>query len=861
MKDKEAEGHTAFGKYVFWGICFILFLPVIILPPSFQPSDWSRAILFRTAIALIGSFLLFEYFYKNRLSIEVPKWKLSDYLPALMLLGFTLTACLSTIFSLDPRFSFFSNPARAGGLLNLFFYFLFAVFLALIIKESRWELLWKFNFAIAAIASLFAFVQSFSFLKNIFISYEGGGPPSFLGNSTFLAIYLFFSAIWAFVLFMQKSQRKQKIIYGSLFLLYALGIFLSGSRAAFLALLTSFLFFFLFYPLKNKKIKIAKIAIICFAGFAVLIVALFNFFPQIGWQNTIFARLQDRLSIQRVAEDLFGTRFAAWQITLKAIKDKPLLGHGPENFYIGFEKYYEPVSSDMQKLWWDRAHNIFLDTAATTGIAGLIFYLGFWVVLFYALQKFKKREGNEHKVFFAHGLQTVFLGYLIILFFNFDSFATYLISYFFIGYAFYLLATQKEHVEISHSQKIINHKNKKIFAAVFCVILLLFVCFWNIKPLYLNESVAYAKNISNIGRCDKALKIMENVNKSPGILKVYNALIYSDVIKKCAVSQEQQVEYATKGANALEQAASLQPYYTRTWLFKGALTNVLAANQQDPAQKQALLDEAMSYFNKALELSPKRAEIYVEIEKNYLVAEDYKSMKEWAKKCIKIDKSASLCYWYLGISEIFLGDQANGKKNIEESLARGGFAPPYIQLGAAYISQKNYVDAADTYRLLTADHPENVGYHAVYAFLLKEIGDYSRAATEAIKVFELQPENPETFQFLQILLGLSPNDPVIHASLAHIYRELGEQEKFMQELTTAKSLYMQLVSQYPNNADYHFQFAGVYAELKDYENSYKQALITISLLDNPNLIKQVEKFIQSLPKEYWARYLKDADSR
>lgn len=860
MKNNTLSYSEKMSKIVFWGICFILFLPIIVLPPYFQPSVWSRTILFRSALALIACFFLFKYFYKNDISVSLPKWKLGDYLPFLALCGFILLIIISTIFSEDPRFSFFGSPTRGGGSLNLIFYFIFSALLAFFVKQETWKKLWTVNFIVASLASLLALIQASNFLTNIFVSYEGGGTPSFLGNSTFLAIYLLFMAIWAFTLFLEKRVKKLKVVYGGLFLMFLLVIFLTNSRATYLALIVAFLFFFFFYPLRNKKIKIAKIAVLFLVATVTAVIVLFNLFPQLGQQNAIFARLENRLSIERVAEDLFGTRFAVWQMTLQAIKDRPILGYGPENFYIGFEKYYEPTAPNMQKLWWDRPHNIFLDVAVNFGLIAFAFYAGFWIVLLLYLQKYKHNkkdspdDAGKNKIIAAHGLQTMFIGYLIILFFNFDTFATYLISFFFIGYSFYLLFSEKEMIEIKNRQKIINYKNKKLFAGIFAIILVLFLFFWNIKPLYLNENIAHANNLSEIGSCGKAMETIENANKNPGILLVYSALTYSDIIKKCS-TQEKESAYAKKGFEALKNASVAQPRYARTWLFMAGLTNVLAAREEDQAKKSVLLNEAREYLNKSLQLSPKRQETLIEMEKTYLIAEDYKSMEKTGHDCVNIDPSQGVCYWYLGVSEIFLGDQQSGKTHIEEALKKKGFVPSYVQLGAAYISQKNYADAADAYYLAVHENsPQNAGYHAVLATLYRQIGEYTKATQEAVEVFKLQPGDKESIDFIQALLGLSPNDPVMHGSMAYIYQQIGQEDKARQELLIAKNLYLQLIAKNADTADHHYNLAVVYRELQDYENSYKELLLYLKLA--PEAEKKATIFAQGLPQKFWEEYVK-----
>lgn len=823
-----------------WGICIILFLPVIVLPPTFQPSDWGRAILFRTILTILVSFSLYKFFYKKEGSISIPKKEKLAYLPFFILLAFFVVLILSTIFSEDIRFSIFGSPYRAGGVLNLSFFFIFAIFVAIFIKEKGWKKLWQITFIVGFLASLLAFIQYFGFFENIFVRREGGGVPSFLGNSTFLAIFMLFLAFWSFTFFLQEKNRKKKIIYAGLSLLFFLTILITGSRATYLGVLIGFLFFFFFYPKKFKTLKIAAFSILLLVVSAVV---LLNLFPQIAEKNTLTKIIADRLSIKRVVTDLAGTRFSAWKISMEAIKEKPILGWGPENFYIGFERYYDPTLSNLQKLWWDRAHNVFFDIASTSGIISVILYFLFWVLILWRLQRLKRLSGDNESTYLAHGIQTMFIGYLVVLFFNFDSFSTHLISFFFIGYAFYLLSGQEKEI-ILPQQKFAP--SKKFIAIFYLLILSLFLWFWNIKPLYLDAKISYAQNLTERKKCEKAFLTMDKIWENGGILKSYAGLKYADFVKKCApLNPEEEIAYAAMSLEALKGSSVIQPKFTRTWIFMGGFANVLAAREENPENKNKLLTEAREYLEKARKLSPGRQEVIIEMEKNYLLAENYQAMTKIAEDCIKIDGSRGDCYWYLGIAEIFLGSQESGKKHIQESIEKGGFPPPYIQLGAAYISQKNYKDAADAYHMLTAIYPENANYHAVMAFLSGEIGDYQRALSEVLHVFRLQPENKEAIEFLKSLLRLNADNPLFHSAMASIYKQLGEEEKAKEELLITRDLLLELISEAPEEPGNHFDLAGVYKELGEYKKARDEAFITAVL--QPREIKTVENFLETLP--------------
>jgi len=840
----------------FWGICLVLLLPMVILPPAFQPADWSRAALFRTIITALIFILFLKFLYKKDLSFCIPKWKISTYSSFLILTAFFIVLVLATIFSEDIRFSIFGSPIRAGGTLNLLFFFIFTVFLTLFINENNWKKLFSLLFIVGVLASLLAIIQYFNIFKNVFISYGGGNTPSFLGDSTFLAIYMLFLTFLSFTRFIQEKIKKTKIIYAALFSLFIFTVLITNSRATYLGMLVGFFYFFFFYPKKLKALKIFAASLVLFV---IIVIVFSNFSPQVVEKNRLLKTVFNKLSIKAVAKDLVGTRFSAWKITLKTIKDKPIFGWGPENFYIGFEKYYDPTISDIKNTWWDRPHNIFLDIAASSGIPSTILYLLFWILLLWQLQILKRQQGENEKTYLAHGLQAMFIGYLVVLFFNFDSFSTYLISFFFIGFSFYLISGQSER-KIIYSPKtnaIKTIKNKFIYVPIL-IFLIYFIWFWNIKPLYLKEEINYAEALTNAKKCEDGLSTIDKVWQSGGILKSYSGLRYSDLIKDCVpYNPDKKVDYSRKAVEALKASSEIQPKFTRTWMFLGNFSNVLAEREGNTEIRNKLLLEAKNYLEKALKLSPKRQEIFIEMEKNYLMVEDYQTMKKIAYDCIAIDSSYGQCYWYLGIAEIFLGDQENGKKHIQEMEKKSDSVPRYVQLGVAYVSQKNYKDAADAYSQAIRFDNKNASYRAVLAFLYRELGEYSLAAEEAVRVFGLQPGNEEVQIFLEQMLDLSPNNPVLHSSLAYIYNQTGKIEKARQEYLINKSLYLQALEKYPKNPDYHFSLAVTYKELGEYEKAYQEALI-VEKLDPENFYNQVMNLILSLPLEnYWKKYQPD----
>ncbi|OGZ65405.1 MAG: hypothetical protein A3C50_03635 [Candidatus Staskawiczbacteria bacterium RIFCSPHIGHO2_02_FULL_43_16] len=843
------------SSLVCWFFIVTLFLPILVLPPSFQPSDWTRVMLFRVIVITLIGVLLFKFFYKKDLRLELPAWNTSLYGPLIILVAYFATLLAATVFSQDILFSIFGSPARAGGVLSMVCYFIFAVLLALFINKRQWQRLFHMLFAAGIMASLLALAQYFNVFKNIFIAYEGGSAPSFLGNSTILAIYMLFLTFLSFTFFIQGKSPKIKIAYGMLFLLFASTIFITGSRAAYLGLLAGFLYFFLFFPYSHKM-KVLKIAAVAILLCSVLVVAMFNLLPQLGEKNNILKTVSSRVSLQRISQDIFGTRLSAWKMTWQAIKDRPLLGWGPENFYIGFEKYYDPTPFATPKLLWDKPHNIFLDVAVNSGIFSALLYIAFWIVLFARLTIAKRNQQKDEAYadnpLRIHALQAMFIGYLIVLFFNFDSFATYIISFFFIGYAFYLITLKQEKIALPIVQHTIFQKKLPAIAAL--AVLVIFSWFWNIKPLYLNEKIVRAKNLAAEKHCQQAFAIANSQDWSrSGIMRPYAIVKYSEVVSNCAfIEPEKEVEYSQKMVSLLKTAGTIQPSFSKIWVFMGSFTNVLAAREENSDAKKNLLREAIGYLQKAIDLSPGRQEAFAQMEKSYLIAQDYPAMEKTAHDCIAIDPRFGECYWHLGVAQVFLGNQLEGKKNVELAVKNGYEKPPYKQLAIAYMSQKNWKEAVLAYEqvpIYYENKEEAASIHAVLAFLYDKAGDYVKAGESALEVFKLQPENPETIPFIKLLLGKRPNDSILKSSLAFIYLQPGPQ----QELSKAKAIYLQLAADYPANASYRWELAKICYQLKQYDQAWRHALAILGI--NPKAREGVEEFIKTLPAEYWQSYL------
>lgn len=778
------------------GLFIILVLPILAWPPYFFPPEWGKAIVFRIVFSIILLVFIWQIIFENKFINQIKERIAGQKMIFWIFCAVFLLALLSTIFSRDVLFSLWASPHRSGGFINFAFYILFAAILFLIAKEKDWKKFWNFSFCIGIIVVLFAAVQYYDLLPKIFIPYEGR-PPSTLSSPMLLAIYLlflFFSALS----FAIKERGIKKLFYVFSLVVFLFGLFISGSRSGYLGLSAGLLYFFFFYPVrklplqnrqkqnsqqimqsittqkksiflrckkflpqisKGTKIKIAAFFILTLLATAILYLNTTTNLPDFIKNNQKLSFIADRLSVKAAVKDLTKTRFSAWQTFFKAVKEKPILGWGPENQSIAFDKNYDPSLPYLVRTtedWWDRAHNIFLDIAAQYGLPFLLVYLFFFAYLSCWLHRLKHRTEHRETQISAHAIQAIFIAYFTDLFFEFDSVTTSIMLFFIIGYSLHLTSsgaadsTRKNAENLSENQRSNQRnfsgrilKHQKAIITTLLILLIVFLWKYNLKPLLINAEINKAEDLA----CVKKLPAFEKLFSQKSFLDSFLRLKYVDNVKGCEnYIKDNELEYIKKSVDALKYSAKIQPNYTRTWILLAQFNNILITRETNPEIKKSLLKNSEDYLAKAQKLSPERQEVLSAFSEAYFAYGDFSKMKEYAQKCFDSGDNLSSCYWYLGLSEIALNKEQEGEKDIELAKQKGysyDNQQSYSQLAIVYTSAKNYKKLIPVYESLISLDSQNIQYYATLAAIYKEMGEYKKAKETALEILELAPEAKE----------------------------------------------------------------------------------------------------------------------
>lgn len=114
-------------------------------------------------------------------------------------------------------------------------------------------------------------------------------------------------------------------------------------------------------------------------------------------------------------DDSFASnRVFIWRRGLALWREKPITGHGPDNFALGFRERFGDETNAFMGVTVDKAHNEYLQVLVDAGILGLLGQLLFYFLIFWGI-----RGRQKDRLSAAAAVAMVF--YMTQAFFNFSS--------------------------------------------------------------------------------------------------------------------------------------------------------------------------------------------------------------------------------------------------------------------------------------------------------------------------------------------------------------------------------------------------------------------------------------------------------
>jgi O-antigen ligase/tetratricopeptide (TPR) repeat protein len=757
-----------------------------VVPQLFTPIGWGKTISFRIIFSIVAFIFIFQIIFKkiNLFSIKEKIKSVSGIFWLLMaLFGIYL---LATVFSIDPAYSLWGSPDRAGGFVNFALYIFFAIITFLIIEKKDWIKIIDFAILIGVIVAIIAVFQQFGILSKYLIPFTSR-PISTIGNAILLSTYFVLLSFLPISLGIKTQKLYKKIFYFSSAVLFVLvTIILVQTRGAYLGFAFGFLWFFFAYPKKMKKTKIWVAVILI--GMTLFLYSAKVFMDQhieyYSKMPQIIENMVDRGLSVFEGTGVIKSRLSAWTVSFNAIKERPILGYGPENFTIAFDKYYDPslpiigpnLTGDSVQ-WWDKAHNFIFDTLINAGIFALFIYLFFICFILWRLNKAKK-ENPENSLLYS-GLEATFIGYIITQFFSFDCFDTYLIFFLFVGYSMFLISDYK--IKELESTEIPKQKGSYIFEKIYklrmvilalgLIFLVYFIWVYNIKPLKANETINIASNYVSKNKCDLALEKVNTALNSKTIIDSFIKKRYAGIAFDCQSQSQNPALLAENVVNILEINAQNHPEHLQNWIALSEYYNILMEQKNKltnndfvPSQEMMFLKtQANSAFESAISLSPKRQMIFKDWAKLGISTADYELAEQKADACIALNENYIYCWWLKALAKSYLGDKTGFEQLLSEAKKRGFQTNDQDVLEMAanmYIKINDYKSLVEVYINLINIAPENniaektakAQLYASLATAYKEIGKIKEARESALKILELEPNaKPLVDEFLKTL--------------------------------------------------------------------------------------------------------------
>ncbi len=353
---------------------------------------------------------------------------------------FFLAQILVSFFGVDPVLSFFSTIERGDGVLQYGFWILYFLMLISVLKSKKdWQIFLGVFLTVALLISLYSWSN-----------YPTRQPSLYgiFGNPAYFGGFLIFAIGFAAVLIQERTSHYPakngdtrqvslwekyfpylNFLFFSLILFFILSLIFTQIRGAYAGLAGGLGLFAILTILFLRKEK--KRLIICLILF--LMIGLTSVGLIFTYKESQFVK--NYRILRRVGEisEPWETasvreRLLTWQIAIKAFKDKPIFGWGPENFASAFNKYYD-YRIGLGEPWFDRTHNQPLEILATGGIVLFSFYL-FWMgVAIYFIFKISREKKTLSFI-----LISIFLAYFLQGFFLFDLLPTYLGLFPFLGF-------------------------------------------------------------------------------------------------------------------------------------------------------------------------------------------------------------------------------------------------------------------------------------------------------------------------------------------------------------------------------------------------------------------------------------------
>lgn len=649
-------------KFLQIGVIAVFFVPLIYSSATIFPFIFPKSLAFR----LLVEMLLAPYLY---LILAFPAYrpKRSNILAAI--LAFFGIGILATLFGADPLRSFWGNHERMMGLYAYAHVVLFFLVATSVYRtKEEWRGLIFYAIFAGAIVTALGYVQYFS--KSFLHEVKGGRIFSTFGNSIYLSAYLLFQMYLLFWYALSEKRTLYKITLYFLLGLEIIAFFWARTRGAFIALIVSgivLLILAAWHKLRLRPRLLSAAALVP----VVLIILLFAFKDIPALKKNKFLAPITQLSSQEVTAK---TRLLNWKIGLHAWASRPILGWGPENYYFGFNKFYDPkfLGYSTYETWQDHSHNFVIDTLSDSGILGLIAFLSIFFFVGKELVVLGKKEKSTSIIFLS-----IIIAYFVQNLFAFDTLAIWIMIYTMFGYVH---IRSVEGVPRGESKELpaflrldpVLRMTASLGLIVFAAVLGIFtnVIPFTVSAKTINAGLLFASNPA--AAYDELYSALERVSPYKAETRDELAKVVTAILQNSrGLTRDDALRMMLKVREEYKKNLEAHPndvYFNLNY----AQWNMMMASIFD----QSYYLDAEEAMLRAKELSPRRQQIFFSLMKMYVLRGRYAEAALLGKEVIALNPDISQSHWYYGEALARSGEEAEGFKEMRGAI-HGQFGEPY----------------------------------------------------------------------------------------------------------------------------------------------------------------------------------------
>jgi tetratricopeptide (TPR) repeat protein/O-antigen ligase len=731
----------------------MVFAPLLLSADYFFPAIFPKAIYIRILIEVA----IVAYV---PLAIVSKKFRPRYHLVYVLLALFGILVLLTSITGENFSYSFWGNYERMDGVFSWLHYWAIILVSASVLRTKKeWLVLFSFSIGAAFLMSGYGFLQRFGVAHfGPLTIYETnlGRITGTIGNPAFLAVYLLFNVTFGLLIIISKSIHIWwRIVVGSALIPIFIAYIMSGVRGAFIGFVAGVCLFFLGNLLWSTSSRLKKLVAQGFFGFIGVLAVLYALVDHNAWVTKHFGRF---FTIN-LADETIQTRFISWRGAITGFRDNFWLGVGPQKFDVVFNQHFNPEFYSLvgNETWWDRAHNMVLEVAATTGIFGLLTYLAVGAALVYSLWCLGNRH-TEHRVevlIFVSFLSAYFIQNLFV----FDTISSYIVLSVLVAYiiartseATLLGERFKGYVQIAIFQlreflPTVAARHWWIGLIAFFVIMTPIAYAGNIKLIKHNKLV-----LTNLayGQAEPFAKTIENYKEIFDISSFDSREVgikLSQYIGQRALSGKMTFGELQSGYSftitALDQVIEQNPKDVRLLLSYGNTLNVYGEllKAQDPDTAMRILKKSEGILSEAARLGIARQQVFHSLANTYLIMGDRERGITTLIETTKLHPDNPITYWLLAFAHIQGGEYELGIQAATRALDNNyKFASEReAQPVATVLAERgDYDQLLRLYRKVAKDVPTGTA-HAKVAATLAQIGRKDEAIKAAQEVIRIAP--------------------------------------------------------------------------------------------------------------------------